>query len=102
MEQRGIWPRRKESCRTTKQAGMLGITTPSPDMTMAMRSTRADLNCWLKKEDEMWRQRSRLNWFQEGDRNISFFHAKALARYQKNYIEGLVDDHGSGKMMSRS
>ena len=25
---------------------------------------------------------------------LAFFHAKALARYQKNYIEGLVDDQG--------
>ena len=42
----------------------------------------------------MRRQRSRLNWFQGGDRNTSFFHTKALARYQKNYIKGLVDDQG--------
>ena len=59
-----------------------------------MRTTRATLNCWLEKEDEMWCQRSRLNWFQEGDRNTSFFHAKASARYQKNFIEGMVDERG--------
>ena len=38
----------------------------------------------------MWRQRSRLNWFQGGDRNTSFFHAKALARHKKNFMEGLM------------
>lgn len=72
----------------------LELQPPSSDMTMAMRSTRTDLNYWLEKEDEMWHQRSRLNWFQGGDRNTGFFHAKASARYQKNYIEGLVDDQG--------
>lgn len=66
----------------------------SPDMIHAMRNTRVDLNCWLEKEDEMWRQRSRLNWFQSGDRNTSFFHAKASARLKKNYIEGLFDEQG--------
>ncbi|KAK9984587.1 hypothetical protein SO802_034112 [Lithocarpus litseifolius] len=64
------------------------------DLIVAIRNTRVDLNYWLDKEDEMWRQRSRLSWFQEGDRNTSFFHAKASARYQKNYIDCLVDDHG--------
>ena len=66
----------------------LELQPPSLDMTMAMQSTRTDLNCWLEKENEIWRQSSRLNWFQGGDRNTSFFHAKASARYQKNYIEG--------------
>ena len=42
----------------------------------------------------MWKQRSRLNWFKEGDRNTRFFHAKALARYQKNVIEGIYDEAG--------
>ena len=72
----------------------LELQPASPNMISDMRTTRADLNYWLEKEDEMWRQRSRLNWFQEGDRNTSFFHAKASARYQKNFIEGLVDEHG--------
>lgn len=31
----------------------LELQPVSPDMTTAMRTTRADLNCWLEKEDEM-------------------------------------------------
>lgn len=41
----------------------------------------------------MWRQLSRLNWFQSGDRNTSFFHAKASAQQKKNFIEGILDKH---------
>ncbi|KAK4563360.1 hypothetical protein RGQ29_005753 [Quercus rubra] len=56
--------------------------------------TRVELNCWLDKEDTMWKQRSRLNWFKEGDRNTRFFHANASSRFQKNLIEGIYDDEG--------
>ena len=42
----------------------------------------------------MWRQRARLNWFQGGDRNTNFFHAKASLRQRKNLIEGLMDANG--------
>ena len=50
-----------------------------------------ELNCWLDKEDAMWKQRARLNWFQEGDRNTRFFHARASSMFQKNLIEGIFD-----------
>lgn len=56
-----------------------------------MKKTQIDLNYWLEKEDEIWRQRSRINWLQSGDRNMRFFHEKALARFKKNYIVGLLD-----------
>ena len=66
----------------------------SPKLSTSLKTTRIELNCWLEKEDEMWRQRSHINWLQSGDRNTIFFHEKALARYKKNLIEGLLDAEG--------
>ena len=42
----------------------------------------------------MWKQRSRNFWLIEGDRNISFFHIKAINRKQRNTIHGLCDANG--------
>ena len=50
-----------------------------------------ELNKWHEKEDAMWYQRSRINWFRDGDRNTKYFHAKALARLKKNQIDGMLD-----------
>lgn len=41
----------------------------------------------------MWLQRSRIDWFQSGDRNTRYFHAKALTHLKKNLIEGLLDSN---------
>ena len=73
----------------------------SHEMIQALRSTWIDLNYWLEKEDSLWRQRSRLNWFQLGDRNTSFFHVKASARQKKNFIEGLMDANDVCKVDER-
>ena len=59
-----------------------------------LKTTQIELNCWLENEDEMWRQRSRINWLQSGDRNTRFFHEKALTRFKKNLIDGLLDAGG--------
>ena len=67
------------------------LQPPSPKINQELKSTRVKLNCWLEKDDDIWQQRSRLNWFQSGDRNISFFHVKASARHKKNFIEGILD-----------
>ena len=67
------------------------LQPPSPTINQELKSTRVKLNCWLEKDDDIWRQRSRLNWFQSRNRNISFFHAKASAKHKKNFIEGIVD-----------
>ena len=56
-----------------------------------MRNTRMELNKWHEKEDAMWYQCSRINCFRDGDRNTSYFHAKASARLKKNQIDGLLD-----------
>ena len=66
----------------------------SKELVEALRHTQIELNCWLDREDDMWRQRSMINWFQNGDRNTSFFHAKASSRQRKNFMNGLLDDDG--------
>ncbi|XP_050386378.1 uncharacterized protein LOC126802738 [Argentina anserina] len=42
-----------------------------------------------------WKQKSRDNWIQGGDRNTKYFHLTTLVRRRKNKIEGLFDCHGN-------
>ena len=63
-------------------------------LSTSLKTTQIELNCWLEKEDEMWRQRSRINWLQSGDRNTRFFHEKASTRFKKNLIDRLLDAGG--------
>ena len=66
----------------------------SPNQIHDLRKTRIELNCWLDREDKMWRQRARQNWFQGGDRNMKFFHAKASDRQSKNHIDDIFYGNG--------
>ncbi|KAL3522951.1 hypothetical protein ACH5RR_015785 [Cinchona calisaya] len=50
-------------------------------------------NC-LDQKDLMWRQRSKMHWFREGDRNTKFFHTKASIQYKNNLVKGLRDNAG--------
>lgn len=44
---------------------------------------------------DYWRQRSRLQWFTEGDRNTSFFHIMATNRKRRNMITHIETETGS-------
>jgi hypothetical protein len=49
----------------------------------------------FEREEVMARQRSRVEWLKEGDRNTAFFHARASARRRTNKIKSLVREDGS-------
>ena len=76
-----------------KRLEWLELQPSSMEINKDMKRTGSDLNIWLEKEDDMWRQQSRINWLQSGNRNTSFFRAKASARQKKNFIEGILDEN---------
>ncbi|KAJ0977891.1 hypothetical protein J5N97_013365 [Dioscorea zingiberensis] len=43
----------------------------------------------ISEEEAYWRQRSRINWLQQGDQNTKFFHAVANQRRNTNWITQL-------------
>ncbi|KAL5546787.1 hypothetical protein UlMin_006474 [Ulmus minor] len=59
-----------------------------------LKECEKNLNSLLDTEERYWRQRSRVSWLKNGDRNTKFFHKKAIARRKKNEILGLCDSNG--------
>jgi hypothetical protein len=59
-----------------------------------IKTLRAEINVLLKKEEKMWRQRSRSTWLKEGDRNTKYFHGRASQRRRRNNIKGVRDQAG--------
>jgi hypothetical protein len=59
------------------------------------RQIVAELGEVLEWEDTMERQRSRISCLKEGDRNTTFFQAKAHARSRTNRIKMLKDEAGN-------
>ena len=62
-----------------------------------IKELRMEVNEVLTREEIMWKQRSRVEWLQNGDRNTKFFHATANQRWSKNRIEGLLKVYGMKK-----
>lgn len=50
------------------------------------------LDVILKREEVMWRQRSRMLWLESGDRNNRFFHQHARHRNKINRISGILGE----------
>ena len=52
------------------------------------------LNIWLRRNETMWRQKSRETWLKVGDRNSKFFHISSVVRRRKNSIDAIRGDDG--------
>ena len=54
-----------------------------------------ELSDALKAEEMFWKQKSRVFWLREGDRNTKFFHALTKQRRARNKITQLLDENGN-------
>ncbi|XP_048608961.1 uncharacterized protein LOC125584486 [Brassica napus] len=54
-----------------------------------------ELSDALKAEEMFWKQKSRVFWLREGDRNTKYFHALTKQRRARNKITQLLDAHGN-------
>jgi hypothetical protein len=59
-----------------------------------IRKLKDEVNFLLEREERLWRQRSRVMWLSEGDRNTRYFHGRASQRHRRNKILGLNDEDG--------
>ena len=48
----------------------------------------------LELEESYWKQRSRVLWLAEGDKNSKFFHQRVSGRKKKNSIRAIKDENG--------
>ncbi|GJZ76993.1 reverse transcriptase [Tanacetum coccineum] len=48
----------------------------------------------LTREEVMWKQRCRVQWLREGDKNTRFFHTRATSQNKRNSILRLKDEDG--------
>ncbi|CAN1143231.1 hypothetical protein LINPERHAP2_LOCUS13494 [Linum perenne] len=54
-----------------------------------------ELQKTLWQDETLWRQKSRIRWNLEGDRNTKFFHLSTLRRRHSNRVKGLRDERGN-------
>ncbi|KAI0510903.1 hypothetical protein KFK09_011514 [Dendrobium nobile] len=73
----------------------------------AVSSSLSDDECWMLKNktnelnsimaclNDWWKQRAKVKWLVDGDRNTNFFHSYTSARRNSNTIFKIKDDNGN-------
>lgn len=59
---------------------------------LRIRVLKEEINTLLDREARMWSQRSCTLWLKNGDNNARFFHYRAIQRFRKNLIRGIMDE----------
>lgn len=90
----------KESNQNSKkkikglQDSLENLLSAAKPLTVQIASTSKELEKAYKEEELFWRQRSRIQWLQHGDKNTGFFHAVTRGRRQQNRINIIENDQG--------
>ncbi|XP_024177965.2 uncharacterized protein LOC112183883 [Rosa chinensis] len=83
-----------EGCRNVVKAGWEPEVNGLRMQQEECSALTAKLEGLLAEEDVYWKQRSKVTWLADGDRNTKFFHRKASNRRAKNRLTGLFDYNG--------
>lgn len=70
-------------------SGIQRIMVPREELRVLEADLLSQLNEVLMQEEILWRQKSRLQWVMNGDRNTKFYHASTLIRRHRNRIDSL-------------
>ncbi|XP_059288934.1 uncharacterized protein LOC132042405 [Lycium ferocissimum] len=60
-----------------------------------LQRVQADLNRYLHLEEEFWKQKAGMQWFNDGDRNTRFFHAYVQGRRKRLQLRRIQDQQGT-------
>ena len=61
----------------------------------SLTAAREDLGRLLCMEETFWKQKSRVQWLQEGDKNTKFFHAVAKDNHRRHMIRKIQLEDGT-------
>ncbi|XP_073014526.1 uncharacterized protein [Primulina eburnea] len=85
-------PKRLKSKRA--QLNKLRTSAHWSDNVPQITSLESEIEKLATQEEMYWRQRSRISWLKDGDRNTKYFYSKASLRRNQNTIAGLVSSQG--------
>ena len=85
----------KELSECRKQMSELVQDEPTEEVIAQMKALDARMDELEEREEVYWKQRSRQDWLQGGDKNTKFFHAKAQQRKDRNSIMQIKDEAGN-------
>ena len=85
----------------SREIDRLYNVTGKPGIMEKIKHLESVMEGLLEREEIFWKQRSRIDWLQVGDRNTKFFHSKATARKRKNFVANLLDDNGVSQVSEK-
>ncbi|XP_059311005.1 uncharacterized protein LOC132062449 [Lycium ferocissimum] len=70
-------------------------TNASRENRMLLHQAQAELTKFLHLEEEYWKQKAGMKWFNDGDRNTKFFHSYVRGRRNKLALKRIQDPNGT-------
>ena len=87
---------KKQLQERMKQTQQLMITSgPTQELVEEEASLMVQIATREKQEEILWRQKSRVLWLKEGEKNLKFFHNSMIQQRHHNRIISLRDNQGN-------